>query len=324
VDDVASDGQASGMNRATSAPKWSVVVPLYNKEAYVEATLRSVLDQAGDDLEIVVVDDGSQDQGPVRVAAIGDARVRLVRQDNGGVSAARNCGIRASRGEWVVFLDADDLLHPQAFRVYEDILRRFPRSAIVAGGYIRVPNGALSTFKPPPRNEGAEYRLITDLPTEILTSGMVFYTSSIAISRRMLEQLEVWFPIGELVGEDLDLWLRVAERADIAYSSDFVAIYRVDLCSSLSSLRIFDRLFPYLERLEDRALRREMPARLIGPSLRLVADARISMARELIRRERRWGVPSLLFSAWRRMGNVRWWFTWVAFVCPPALRWRER
>lgn len=72
--------------------KLSVVVPLYNKGRYVQRTLQSVLSQESVDLEIIVVDDGSVDDGPALVESIGDPRIRLVRQANGGVSAARNGG----------------------------------------------------------------------------------------------------------------------------------------------------------------------------------------------------------------------------------------
>ncbi|MDN3545615.1 glycosyltransferase family A protein [Kinneretia asaccharophila] len=306
-------------------PQWSIIVPLYNKQDFIVATLQSVLGQVGaGDFEIVVVDDGSRDQGPARVIALGDPRIRLIRQANAGVSAARNNGVRASVGTWILFLDADDLLHPQALAALGDIAARFPEAKVLAGSYVRVSDRQVSGYRFAPHPISVEFREIRDLPGEILRAGMVFYTSSIAISREYFGSFETWFPEGESLGEDLDFWLRLAETSPIQFGSYCIALYRVDLPSSLSSSRVFDRLFPYLERLEERARTGKVPTRLVWSSLKLVADARVSMARESIRRGRRWAAPGLLFLAWRRVASIRWWFTWAAVLSPGLLRWRER
>ena len=94
----------------------SVIVPCYNAGAYLEPCLRSVLAQTMGDLELLVIDDGSAD-GSLSVAqeiARGDARVRVFHQENRGVCAARNRGLDAARGEYVTFVDGDDLLPPDA------------------------------------------------------------------------------------------------------------------------------------------------------------------------------------------------------------------
>jgi len=96
-------------------PKISVVIPVYNKAAAIQTTLESVTSQKlSVPFEIVVVDDGSRDQSGeiIRDLAQTDARIRYFFQENTGVSAARNYGVKQARGEWVVFLDADDLFLP--------------------------------------------------------------------------------------------------------------------------------------------------------------------------------------------------------------------
>ena len=95
------------------APRLSIVIPAYNVADYIVAAVNSALDQTFTDLEVIVVDDGSTDQTPVLLAKMGetrrDPRLRIVRQPNGGLSAARNTGIREAHGEYIGFLDGDDL-----------------------------------------------------------------------------------------------------------------------------------------------------------------------------------------------------------------------
>lgn len=95
------------MNGPT-VPTVSVVIPLYNKGPYVERTLNSVLAQTHQPCEIIVVDDGSTDDGPERVLRFKDPRILLIKQENGGPGAARNQGLAKASGKYVAFLDADD------------------------------------------------------------------------------------------------------------------------------------------------------------------------------------------------------------------------
>ncbi len=93
----------------------SVVIPLYNAEKYIEETMQSILNQTYQNIEIIVVDDGSKDQSPTIVKELQrkhPEKVRYIHQKNQGVSVARNTGIEHANGEYVAFLDSDDLWHP--------------------------------------------------------------------------------------------------------------------------------------------------------------------------------------------------------------------
>ncbi len=115
-------------------PLVSVIIPAYNAQSYLRATLDSVLEQTYDTLEVIVVDDGSDDdtQGIAQAYAARDARVRLLAKANGGVSSARNAGISAARGDYVAFLDADDVWHPEKIAAQMETLRPAGREAYVA------------------------------------------------------------------------------------------------------------------------------------------------------------------------------------------------
>lgn len=105
----------------------SVIIPLYNKEKYVERTLNSVLSQTYDDYEIVVVDDGSTDNSLNIITQMSQKcnteKIRLIKKQNGGPSSARNRGVIEAKGEWIVFLDADDLLIPYALDYFYNLIR---------------------------------------------------------------------------------------------------------------------------------------------------------------------------------------------------------
>ena len=103
----------------------SVVIPLYNKEASIAQSLKSVLSQEYDDFEVVIVDDGSTDGSVGVVEAINDPRIRLIKQENGGPSKARNTGVKNAKGEWILFLDADDELEPDALEYFANLIRKF-------------------------------------------------------------------------------------------------------------------------------------------------------------------------------------------------------
>ena len=100
----------------------SVVIPLYNKESSIAQSLKSVLSQEYDDFEVVIVDDGSTDGSVGVVEAINDPRIRLIKQENGGPSMARNTGVKNAKGEWIVFLDADDEMLPNALETFKNII----------------------------------------------------------------------------------------------------------------------------------------------------------------------------------------------------------
>ena len=295
-------------------PFWSIVIPLYNKGPYIEATVASVLAQSDPDFEIVVVDDGSSDEGPDRVAAMSDPRVRLIRQANSGVSAARNLGISQCRGEFIAFLDADDLYHPDFFTVLKTVLARNPGSRVLAGGYERVQNDQMAQYVFDSLEVPSSDILIRNLPAYFLRKGLPFCSSSIAIDRAWLLGLEEHFPIGESMGEDLDLWFRLAERSHIALVAVSISIYRIGVADSLMGAYQGAELLPVWQRLELRALDPAYDTDLRFSALRLVADVRITLARVLIGKGQRSAALSCWLKAWRGMAGHRWWFTILFFM----------
>ena len=132
-----------------SKTSFSIVIPLYNKEKYICKSIDSVLEQNYDEFEIVVVDDGSKDKSYQLVASRYESnrRVRLIQQKNAGPAAARNTGVNYSRMEWILFLDADDILLPNALHQFAKLIMKNPSISYFICNYYIQCNGALSLFQ---------------------------------------------------------------------------------------------------------------------------------------------------------------------------------
>ena len=202
--------------------KFSVVIPLYNKEHYIEATIRSVLNQTCQDFEVLVVDDGSKDNSLALARKFESERVRIIPQENQGVSVARNTGIRNARGEFICFLDADDEWRPDYLATIDELTVQYPESAIFVTAYaVNMGNGKInySTRLEPETGCLPSYWLT-------LAKGYDFvWTSATTMRRDTLMEAGLFKP-GEKIGQDLDMWARVARiNPRVAYSNHICVNY---------------------------------------------------------------------------------------------------
>ena len=115
-------------------PKISVIIPVYNAEKYLRRCVDSILAQIFTDFELLLIDDGSKDKSGVICDeyAKKDNRVKVFHKENGGVSSARNLGLDNARGEWIGFIDSDDMVKPEYL---DGLIRYQSRSSLVVGGY---------------------------------------------------------------------------------------------------------------------------------------------------------------------------------------------
>jgi len=298
--------------------RFSIVVPLYNKQSFIAETLRSVLEQTFADFEVIVVDDGSTDAGAAVVSAMDDTRIRYVRQDNAGVSVARNEGIRLALGEWVAFLDADDRLHPNYLASQDRAIRRHPDSSFVATGYRTVPaeewDARIQDW--PPTGSGEDFELIDDLPTRWMKSS-TFMTSCVAIRRSLLDDLTPCFAVGESAGEDLDLFFRAAERSVIVFNPAPLHAYRAVNAGGLSAMARPQDEPPFLSRLENRA-RSGSANQAARSAIRFVQEIRISNARALLAAGGRLEALRMLWRSRSAATRHRWWTTAAMSILLPA------
>ncbi|MDP3464759.1 MAG: glycosyltransferase [Sulfuricurvum sp.] len=215
---------------------FSIVIPLYNKEQYVERTIHSILSQIYRDYEIVIVDDGSTDNSLSIVRSFDDPRIRIVQQKNAGVSAARNRGIAEARYDLIAFLDADDEWLPSHLEEISQLSNDFPECDVFVTNYKIVDTQ---------NQERIPVNIDVVLPNQ--KRGIIenyFYSatrtappiSSITISvrKKALEDIG-GFPVGITLGEDLLTWARLACKYKIAYSNTITAIYHFHTFSTLST-----------------------------------------------------------------------------------------
>jgi glycosyltransferase involved in cell wall biosynthesis len=275
-------------------PRISVVIPLYNKQAYVERAVASVLQSAYPAHEVIVVDDGSTDDGPQRVSAMGDSRVRLIKQANAGVSAARNRGVSEASGEYVAFLDADDYWTPEYLPAIADLIARFPQCGLYATHFYYFRDDG---FRQVPRlwgikaNTGPQQ---IERFFEIWGHGIFFFTSSVVIPVRILRDCGIRFPEGEQHGEDQDVWFRVAERWPIGYVGRPLVGYRLGVSGSLANSFSGDVL-PCYARLARRYRANAIPQHHRKGVLRTLSIGRLVIARHLLLKGQRRRAIKLLY-----------------------------
>lgn len=205
----------------------SVVIPLYNKADTIERTLESVFAQTYKDYEIIIVDDGSTDGSAEIVERIADSRIRLIRQKNAGVSAARNRGVREAKGEYIAFLDADDEWMVDYLQSQIKMTLDYPNCDIFATDYLMKSTQGTQFTQINKLRFQEESGLLNNYFEVASYSSPPLWTSAIMATPKALTSIG-GFPIGIKSGEDLLTWARLAARYKIAYSRKPLAIFNVE------------------------------------------------------------------------------------------------
>jgi glycosyltransferase involved in cell wall biosynthesis len=243
---------------------FSVVIPLWNKESTIADAVRSVLAQSFAAFELIIVDDGSTDGSIDALAALEDARIRLIRRTNQGPGRARNVGIEKAAHDWFAFLDADDLWLPHHLQELDRTRARFPEAGLIG-------TRTLTQWgdRPPPIKSACVRIQQIRYFAEVARVGTPFRTSSAAIPRRTYDLLG-GFSDARL-GEDSEYFARIALSAPVATSTRSTVIYRVTNTGLTGSSR---------GRWHGLASRRS-----ISPAIALIEDRYPRIASEELRRD---------------------------------------
>ncbi|NCC05173.1 MAG: glycosyltransferase [Proteobacteria bacterium] len=213
----------------------SVVVPLYNKAAHIERALRSIQRQTNEPAEVIVVDDGSTDEGGDIVRHFEMKGLRLISQKNQGVSAARNRGMSEASTDLVAFLDADDEWLPNHLFSFSNLIDRFPDKGLYStmrfihdGGGLR---GSQSPFV-----AGCDYCNVEDF-FESFAIGLSFVHSSTTLVSKTKALSVGGFPESIRHGEDIILWIKIFLNSGMAHATARTAIYHLDAINRSSAVR---------------------------------------------------------------------------------------
>lgn len=243
--------------------KFSVVIPLYNKAPYIRKALESVLAQTYTDYELIVVDDGSTDESAsivetmlcevkgeenegkgYRLEVKGDEdsgaettasrlsplAFRLLKQQNSGVSAARNNGVAQAQGDYIAFLDADDWWEPTYLERMAQLIEDYPEAGLYACNYVYYKPGKTHVALNIPTG-------YINYPKAYYESGAMPVTSITAIMPRAVFDEMGGFPVGIKLGEDFLLWAKMAMHYPVAFLNEPLAWYNNDVPVNLRATR---------------------------------------------------------------------------------------
>ena len=215
---------------------FSVIIPLYNKAAYIEKAIRSVLNQTYQEFELIIVDDGSTDES-LKIAKnvmsflsppLGGWGV--THQQNQGVSTARNNGVKAAKYDYIAFLDADDWWEPTYLEEMKQLILDFPQAGIYGSSYYKVKNGRFI-----PANIGVDAGFergeINYFKAYSKTFWMPLTSISVVIKKTVFNSENGFKPMLKL-GEDFDLWVRIAMKYSVVLLNKPLAYYNQDVTIS--------------------------------------------------------------------------------------------
>lgn len=211
--------------------KFSVIIPLYNKAPYIAKAIESVLSQTFTDYELWIVDDGSSDDSAeiASQAIENHGNCHLVRQENAGVSMARNNGVAASRGDYLCFLDADDWWEPTFLDEMQKLIEAFPDAGIYGTNYTIVNETKHKTrVAKIGVEEGFEKGYVNYCQAYAKTMYMPLTSISVAIPRAVFNEMQ-GFPKGIKLGEDFLLWIRIALQYKVAFLNKPLVFYNQDV-----------------------------------------------------------------------------------------------
>ncbi|WP_092539477.1 glycosyltransferase family 2 protein [Zunongwangia mangrovi] len=210
----------------------SVVIPLYNKAHTILKTIQTVLDQTLTEFELIVVNDGSTDEGvEVIEKNINDPRIKIINQDNKGVSVARNTGVRSAKNKYIAFLDGDDEWLPTYLETMADAIKKFPNAGMFCcAGLIR-------------NSTGIHDRIATDYRDKIVQISffqnphVFLHTSATIVSKIEFDKLG-GFPVGMKRNQDYALFFQLALTSKVIYCGTPLSIYVGDVAGQATQTKI--------------------------------------------------------------------------------------
>ena len=302
-----------------NTPKVSIVIPAYNAEMFLANAVQSVLNQTLQNFELIIVDDSSMDNTIKIAEAIDDDRIVIKSQPNGGPSSARNCGIKASSGEYIAFLDADDIYSPRFLEKTIGFLDKRPECGVGTTNVFWTKKNGTRYIKYPKNGivQGNEGVVKNYLQLRVVYRSFP-QISALVLRRTLLDKCGMFDP-DILVGEEEELMLRWLTYSRLAYVDEPLSYYNDTEASFIKNFkRNTHAKVVFWKKVikNDDELKRVFPYYINYRNIRLFRTAMVTVAAGCIDDAkivaRIWPVSPL---------SIYWWVGYTFILCPrPVLR----
>lgn len=229
-------------------PQISVIVPVYKVEKYIDRCVQSILTQSYADFELILVDDGSPDNCPVMCDswAERDSRIHVIHKENGGLSSARNAGIAVAEGEYLIFVDSDDVIHPDCLNILITCIQN-TGAEIALGGFTRFQEDSVSeerfvhwagncVTKTNLETLDCFFKDLENLPSLVSACGTLW-------KRCLFDNVQ--FPIGRLFEDEFTTYKLYYKASNVAFVDTEVYFYFVNDSGITRNLTIEKRFDEY-------------------------------------------------------------------------------
>lgn len=222
---------------------FSIIIPVYNKENYIQKTILSIINQTYNDYEIIIINDGSTDYSLEIIEKFNfiNADYKIINQENAGVSTARNNGVKIAKHDYIAFLDADDWWEPTFLEKMHDLITKYPDASLYASSYYKVKrqNNIIAQLHFEDNFHDGYINYIN-----IYSKGlwMPIWTGATIIKKDVFEKLN-GFNSNLILGEDFDLWIRVSLNYQIAFINEPLSNYNQDV-DEHNRLVVSDKIYP--------------------------------------------------------------------------------
>jgi glycosyltransferase involved in cell wall biosynthesis len=225
-------------------PRFSVIIPLFNKEKDIRETLESVCMQDFSDFEIIVVDDGSTDNSRAEVESVQDHRIKLYAKENQGVALTRNYAVERATAQHIAFLDADDRWLATHLSDLDTLIKAYPEAKWFGTAYEKRFNTKLTVPMDAPVMKEANWYGIVENYFANCHVDSIAWTSAMCFNKQFFQDLNGFdHRITNGAGEDTDLWIRAALMSPLAFCTNISAVYNLEGSNRISHTPTKERVF---------------------------------------------------------------------------------
>jgi glycosyltransferase involved in cell wall biosynthesis len=230
-------------------PFFSVIIPVYNKEKYAQAAVKSVLNQTFTDFELIIVNDCSTDNSRKEVSKIISEQIKIIEHlENKGLSASRNTGIKNATGNFIAFLDADDEWKPDFLATIKSLISTFPEAQLFATNYEELYADGIKIIHNQKLSKLGNNFLVDDF-FELNLGKPIYFPGSLCVKKTVFDEIG-YFDEKITYSEDVDFNIRTNLKFKLAYSTKALVTYTMFSENQITNSSVKNKIFPDLNQYE--------------------------------------------------------------------------